>query len=138
MYTPKSHLIRFTHSLRVDQLPKRFQELVLNWARHLPREERLQYVDGEFFMVVPFEMLRYDTISLSDLSAFTRRFNRLHEVENYEALDKHMASYPFQKWTAHQVCLDDYIDMMFMLHHFKATMAEDFIKPATLAIFVHD
>lgn len=138
MYTPAAHPCRFTHSLRMEQLPRRFQDLVRDWSRQLPSEERLQYFDGEFFMVVPFEMLDVDTITLSDLSAFTRRFNRLHEVENHEALEAHMASYPFKNWIAHEEELDNYIEMMFMLHHLKANMAPELVKPATLAIFVHD
>lgn len=138
MYTPEAHPCRFTHSLRLEQLPSRFRDLVLDWSRHLPSEERLQYFDGEFFMVVPFEMLEADTITLADLSTFTRRFNRLHEVENYEALEAHVASYPFANWMAHQEELDEYIEMMFMLHHLKANLSPELAKPATLAIFVHD
>lgn len=138
MYTPKARPCRFTHSLRVDALPRRFQEFVHDWARHLPREERLEYTDGEFYMVVPFEMLLVDTMEPDKLAVFTRRLNRLHHVENHEGLEQHIASYPFKKWHARGEDLDNYIEMMFMLHHLKANLPVELTRPATLAIFVHD
>lgn len=138
MYKPQAHSSQFTHSMRLDRLPSRFQDLVQDWSKHLPPEERLQYFDGEFFLVVPFEMLAEDAITLADLSAFTRRFNRLHEVENYEGLEAHLASYPFKGWTRHAVQIDDYLEMMFFLHHLKDNLTAELAKPATLAIFIHD
>lgn len=138
MYTPDAHANCFTHSLRLDTLPNRFQELIRDWSRHVPSEARLQYCDGEFFMVVPFEMLEADTISLMDLSVFIRRFNRLHEVGNHSALLEHMTTYPCKEWTRHGEELDHYIEMMCMLHHLKANLEPALSKPATLAVFVHD
>lgn len=138
MYTAQAHPCRFTHSLRLEQLPARFQEFAHEWARNLDPQERLQYCDGEFYMVVPFEMLTADPMALSDLVAFTRRFNRLHEVRNDAELEAHMAKYPFQGWPVHGENFEDYMEMMFMLHHLKSRLDPDLAKPATLAIFFHD
>ena len=138
MYTPKKHLRHFTHSLRLDALPKRFQELIHDWARYLPAHERLEYTDGEFYMVVPFDILMEDTISIADLSVFTRRFNRLQEVAHAEGLEQHIAAYPCQQWHRHGQEFDNYMEMMFLLNHLKEAIPFELIKPSTLAIFVHD
>lgn len=138
MYTVQVHPPLFTYSVRLEQLPQRFQELVQDWSSHLPAEERLNYFDGEFYMVVPFEMLDADTTSLAELETFTRRFNRLHEVNNREGLAEHVASYPYPGWMVHEEDIDNYLEMLFMLHHLKAVLGPELAKPNTLAIFVHD
>ena len=138
MYTAQAHTVLFTHSLRLDQLPRSFQEFVQDWSRHASPEERLNYFDGEFYMVVPFEMLDADPTPVSELEKFTRRFNRLHEVNNRDALDEHVASYPYHAWVTHGESIDNYLGMLFMLHHLKANLSAELAKPRTLAIFVHD
>lgn len=138
MYTVQAHPFPFTHSLRLEKLPNRFQELVRDWARNLPSKERLHYSWGEFYMVVPFEMIEVDTITPAMLSIFTRRFNRLHETGNVEALEAHIATYPLKRWAEHEETLENYIEMMFMLQHLKANFSKELAKPATLAIYVHD
>lgn len=138
MYTVQAHPSPFTHSLRLEKLSSRFQELVRDWARNLPSKERLHYSWGEFYMVVPFEMIESDTITPAMLSTFTRRFNRLQETRNVEALEAHIATYPFKKWVDHEETLENYIEMMFMLQHFKANVSVELTKPETLAIYVHD
>lgn len=138
MYTVQAHPVLFTHSLRLEQLPRRFQEFVQDWSSHLPAQERLNYFDGEFYMAVPFEMLDADTTPFAQLEAFARRFNRLHEVNNRDGLEEHVASYPYRAWVDHGEDIDNYLEMLFMLHHLKAVLGPDLTKPRTLAIFVHD
>ena len=89
-------------------------------------------------MVVPFEMIESDTITPAMLSTFTRRFNRLQETRSIEALEAHIAAYPLKKWVDYEEPLENYIEMIFMLQHFKANISEELTKPATLAIYIHD
>ena len=100
--------------------------------------EKLYYYDGTFYMSVPFEMLLADTTTKEELTAFTRRFNRLHDVGNHESLAKHVESYPYKNWVSHGETIENYLEMIYFLHHLKTKIPPELSKPSTLAIFVHD
>lgn len=138
MYNVVTNPSYYTHSIRLEQLPRRFRELVVDWTRNMPAEELLNYNNGEFYMVVPFHMLEADNLPMEQMITFARRLNRLHETNNYDALQKHIASYPYAGWRKHDEDLSDYLEMMFMLHHLVGQLPPEYIKPNTLAIYVHD
>lgn len=138
MYNIVTNPSYYTHSIRIEQLPRRFRELVVDWTWNLHAEERLNYLNGEFYMVVPFQMLDVDSSTVEQLVIFTRRFNRLCETNNEEALQQHVASYPYAGWRVHGEELANYLEMMFMLHHLVEKLPKEYIRPNTLAIYVHD
>lgn len=101
-------------------------------------EARLHYSDGEYFTVVPFELLTKDPISRSELQAFVLRFNRLTEGRSADLLDQHIVSYPYKGWSSVCSSLEEYLEILLLLQHLKVNISPECVAPNTFAVYVHE
>lgn len=138
MYSTQYHHTNFTHSLRIEALPVDLQEFTRAWALGCDRDERLHYDNGEFFIVVPFEMLLRDNIEFEALCTLTRRLNRLYELHDADGIIAHSLAYPYVGWRHFSNDFQDYLDMLLFLYHLKMHLPLELYRPSTLAIYVHD
>ena len=139
MYTLTPHIPLFTHSLRLEELPSHFQEFVLIWSRHLPREERLQYHNGEFYVVVPFEWLNHVGMSEKEVSDYIAVYNEAVEDDEYNHVyNDVVARFPYKEWVNYECTFEDYLDMLVFMFYLSKHITPELVGPNLVAVFVHD
>lgn len=136
-YLVQDHRPAFFFSLHFNQLSLAHQEVMLDWSRHLDRDERHNYHDGSFYVVLPFErILAPEALSHAALIAFHRRLERLDFVGDTHKANRHIDTFPDKGWLTLGQTVDTYIDMLLLMHDLRAALPESHVAANTFAIYV--
>ena len=137
LYRIREHRPAFQFSLHFNQLNSVQQELMLEWSRHLDRDERHHYHDGAFYIVLPFErILVPDAWPRAKLVAFHRRLARLDFVGDTHKANRHIDTFPDKGWLVFDQTVDTYLEMLLFLHDLRAALPESYVAANTFAVYV--